>query len=81
MIKSLTSAFAVALIASAAISSAALASGGYYQGALGQPHASVDTLQTSSTGKRSIQHNRASVQIESQTVNSGDYYEGANRPI
>ena len=80
MTKSLTSSFAAALIASVAFGSAALASGDYYQGAIAQPTASVDLYQTSSVGERSIQRDNVSVQVASQAVDHGDYYEGANRP-
>ena len=78
MTKSLTSAFAAALIASATFGSAALAAGDYYEGV--SPHAvrhsQIDRTQTNSIGER----DQRLTQAPAQHVNRGDYYEGANRP-
>ncbi len=78
MTKSLTPAFAVALIASATFGGAALAAGDYYEGASQNAvrHSQIDRTQTNSIGERD-QH---LAQAPAQHVNRGDYYEGANRP-
>jgi hypothetical protein len=80
MTKSLTHAVA-ALIAFAAFGSAALASGDYYQGVYPEAAAAVDTFQTSSIrdASRAPRHD-AAVQVAGESVDHGDYYEGANRP-
>jgi hypothetical protein len=76
MTKSLTSTLAAALIASVAFGGAALAGGDYYTGASKDAAGQIDRVQTSSVGDRgSFTH-----QEVAQTVDSGDYYEGANRP-
>ena len=76
MTKSLTSTIAAALIASVAFGGAALAGGDYYQGASKDAATHLDRVQTSSVGDRgSFTH-----QEVAQTVDNGDYYEGANRP-
>ncbi|WP_105381971.1 DUF680 domain-containing protein [Neorhizobium alkalisoli] len=84
----ITSAFAAALIASVSFAGAALAEGDFYQGTQkGAPaaSASVDTTRTGS-----IQANRNEGQLlfsnggsrdnRGSDLNSGDYYEGVNRP-
>jgi hypothetical protein len=77
MTKSLASTIAAALIASASFGGAALAAGDYYEGA-SQNTASqqIDRTQTNSIGDRDQRFSQASA----QTVERGDYYEGANRP-
>jgi hypothetical protein len=75
MTKSLASAIAAALIASASFGGAALAAGDYYDGASKNAAAShIDRTQTNS-----IADQRAA-QAPDQTIDHGDYYEGANRP-
>ncbi|OHV75694.1 hypothetical protein [Rhizobium sp. LCM 4573] len=75
MTKSL--ALVAALVASAAYGSAALAAGDYYQGA--DKNASQSHVDARHTG--SINSGNHSVLAQNdQTVNRGDYYEGANRP-
>jgi Protein of unknown function (DUF680). len=77
MTKSLTAAFAAALVASATFGGAALAAGDYYEGISKDAAASrVDRVQTSSVGERA-DFARQDVR---QTPDHGDYYEGANRP-
>jgi hypothetical protein len=68
--KTITSAFAAALIASASFASVALAEGDYYEGAT--KAASVDHIQTGSIAQDG--------QEVPAAVNAGDYYDGANRP-
>ncbi|CAD7026816.1 hypothetical protein REJC140_02421 [Pseudorhizobium endolithicum] len=80
MTKSLTP-VAAALIASAAFGTAALASGEYYQGLYPEAAATVDTFQTSSVREASTAPRQdAAVQVAGETVDHGDYYEGATRP-
>lgn len=70
----ISSAIAAALIASASLGSAALAEGNYYQGVQkNAPTASVtvDRISTGSIGQND------KLQAD---VNSGDYFDGANRP-
>ena len=76
MTKSLTSTIAAALIASAAFGGAALADGDFYTGASKEATNQLDRVHTSSIGDRSY----ADQQVIAQTVDNGDYYEGANRP-
>jgi hypothetical protein len=85
----ITSAFAAALIASASFAGAALAEGNYYEGVTpkGAPaaSASVDATRTGS-----IQADRNEGQLlfsnggsrdnRGSDLNSGDYYDGVNRP-
>ncbi|CDZ29347.1 hypothetical protein [Neorhizobium galegae] len=68
----ITSAIAAALIASASFASAALAEGDYYEGA-SKASATVDHVQTGSIA----QDQQNQIQAD---VNSGDYFDGANRP-
>jgi hypothetical protein len=76
MTKSLTSTIAAAVIASVSFGGAALADGDYYVGASQDTASHIDRVQTSSIGERSyVAHQQVA-----QTVNRGDYYEGANRP-
>ncbi|MBP2558053.1 hypothetical protein J2T08_004781 [Neorhizobium galegae] len=70
----ISSAIAAALIASASFGSAALAEGDYYQGAQKNAPAASATVDHISTG--SIGQN-GKLQAD---VNSGDYFDGANRP-
>jgi hypothetical protein len=72
--KTITSAFAAALIASASFASVALAEGDYYEGAT--KAASVDHIQT---GSIALDAQQAGKEIPA-AVNAGDYYDGANRP-
>ena len=69
----ISSAIAAALIASASFASAALAEGDYYQGVQNAPAASatVDRISTGSIGQNET------LQAD---VNTGDYFDGANRP-
>ncbi|WP_105435443.1 hypothetical protein [Neorhizobium tomejilense] len=67
----ITSAIAAALIASASFASVALAEGDYYEGA-SKASAAVDHVQTGSIGQK--------VDAQKADVNSGDYFDGANRP-
>ncbi|KKX28819.1 hypothetical protein [Rhizobium sp. LC145] len=70
-------ALVAALVASAAYGSAALAAGDYYQGA--DKNASQSHVDARHTG--SINSGNHSVLAQNdQTINRGDYYEGANRP-
>ena len=70
----ISSAIAAALIASASFASAALAEGDYYQGVQKDAPAASVTVDRISTG--SIGQNDK-LQAD---VNSGDYFNGANRP-
>ncbi|MBA4784524.1 MAG: hypothetical protein H2046_01995 [Rhizobiales bacterium] len=77
MTKSLASSIAAALIASASFGGAALAAGDYYDGASKNAAAShIDRTQTNSIGDR----DQRFTQAPDQTIDRGDYYEGANRP-
>ncbi|MBP2558056.1 hypothetical protein J2T08_004784 [Neorhizobium galegae] len=71
----ITSAIAAALIASASFASVALAEGDYYDGA-SKASATVDQVQTGSIDRKAGAQ-KANIQTE---VNSGDYFDGANRP-
>ncbi len=71
----ITSAIAAAFIASASFSTAALAEGDYYDGA-SKASATVDQVQTGSIGQKADAW-KANIQVD---VNSGDYFDGANRP-
>jgi hypothetical protein len=71
----ITSAIAAALIASASFASLALAEGDYYDGA-SKASAAVDQVQTGSIGQKAGVE-KANIQAD---VNSGDYFDGANRP-
>jgi len=71
----ITSAIAAALIASASFATAALADGDYYEGA-SKASAIIDQVQTGSIGQKADTRT-ANVQAD---VNSGDYFDGANRP-
>jgi hypothetical protein len=71
----ITSAIAAALIASASFASVALAEGDYYEGA-SKASATVDHVQTGSIGQKADAR-KANIQAD---VNSGDYFDGANRP-
>ncbi|KAB1087619.1 hypothetical protein F4V91_14990 [Neorhizobium galegae] len=70
----ISAAIAAALIASASLGSAALAEGDYYQGVQKNAPATSATVDRISTG--SIGRNEK-LQAD---VNSGDYFDGANRP-
>ena len=70
----ISSAIAAALIASASLGSTALAEGDYYQGVQKNAPAASVTVDRISTG--SIGQNDK-LQAD---VNSGDYFDGANRP-
>lgn len=72
--KTITSTFAAALIASASFAGAALAEGDYYDGASKAPV--VDHIQTGSVAQNGQQNAR---DIPAP-VGHGDYYDGANRP-
>jgi hypothetical protein len=79
----ITSAIAAALIASASFVTAALADGNYYEGAT--PPSAGEQHPAKHQDKGSVSYNYTgsisrSQQFNDQTVNSGDYYEGANRP-
>ena len=75
--KSLASTIAAALIASASFGGVALAAGDYYEGASENTAANqIDRTQTNSIGERDQRFS----QSPAQTVDRGDYYEGANRP-
>ena len=65
-----------ALSASVALGSAAFAAGDYYEGvSKDRPAAvAVDTIKTGSIGFE------AQADHQPVAINSGDYYEGANRP-
>lgn len=82
MLKSIRSTLAIGLVASAAFGGAALASGEYYDGASAEPTASVDLFQTSSVGT-DVQAKRAvgMSAVSDQSVDHGDYYQGASRPL
>ncbi len=70
-----------ALVGSAAFGSAALASGNYYPGVSSEAPAAVDTFQTSSIVRQSaVSKDASTVELASQSVDTGDYYQGANRP-
>ncbi|MEN3148103.1 hypothetical protein ABCW43_12355 [Neorhizobium sp. IRAMC:178] len=71
----ITSAIAAALIASASFATAALADGDYYEGA-SKASAIIDQVQTGGIGQKADTRT-ANVQAD---VNSGDYFDGANRP-
>ncbi|CAN7422640.1 hypothetical protein [Neorhizobium sp. LjRoot104] len=71
----ISSAIAAALIASASFASVALADGDYYEGA-SKASATIDQVQTGSIGQKTDAQT-AGVQAD---VNSGDYFDGANRP-
>ncbi|MBP2558054.1 hypothetical protein J2T08_004782 [Neorhizobium galegae] len=71
----ITSAIAAALIASASFASVALAEGDYYDGA-SKASATVDQVQTGSIGQKADAQ-KANIQAD---ANSGDYFDGANRP-
>ncbi|WP_117195478.1 hypothetical protein [Rhizobium terrae] len=72
--KTMTSAIAAALIASASFASVALADGDYYEGA-SKASAAVDHVQTGSVAGYKQDANQIPTPI-----GRGDYYEGANRP-
>ncbi|SMF49759.1 hypothetical protein SAMN02982989_2667 [Xaviernesmea oryzae] len=72
--KTITSALAAALIASASFAGAAFAEGDYYEGVSKAP--AVDHVQTGSVAQNGQQH----AQAISVPVEDGDYYAGANRP-
>ena len=78
MTKSLTSTIAAALLASVTFGGAALAAGDYYEGASQNTvrHSQIDRTQTGSIGDRDQRFTSA----PAQTLDHGDYYEGANRP-
>ncbi|CDZ69441.1 hypothetical protein [Neorhizobium galegae] len=67
----ITSAIAAAFIASASFASVALAAEGDYFEGVSKASATVDQVQTGSIGQK------ATIQAD---VNSGDYFDGANRP-
>ncbi|CDZ40592.1 hypothetical protein NOJ28_10445 [Neorhizobium galegae] len=71
----ITSAIAAAFIASASFATAALAEGDYYDGA-SKASATIDQVQTGSIGQKADAQ-KANIQAD---VNSGDYFNGANRP-
>ncbi|CDZ28223.1 hypothetical protein [Neorhizobium galegae] len=71
----ITSAIAAAFIASASFATAALAEGDYYDGA-SKASATIDQVQTGSIGQKADAQ-KANIQAD---VNSGDYFDGANRP-
>jgi len=73
--KTITSAIAAALIASASFAGAALANGDYYEG-VSKDHASV--VDTAHTG--SVAQNVQQGQDIPAQPSHGDYYDGANRP-
>ncbi|WP_117191656.1 hypothetical protein [Rhizobium terrae] len=69
----ITSAIAAAFIASASFGSVALAEGDYYDG-VSKAGTAVDNVQTASIGQK------ADAQKLQSDINSGDYFNGANRP-
>ncbi|PXA83015.1 hypothetical protein DMC25_18575 [Caulobacter sp. D4A] len=75
----ISSAIATALIASASFGSAALAEGDYYQGIQKNAPAASATVDRTSTGSigQTTDVRKANIPAE---VNSGDYFDGANRP-
>ena len=82
MLKSIRSSLAISLVASAAFGGAALASGDYYDGASAETAATVDLFQTSSIGTEAKADRAAGVTaVSDQSVDHGDYYQGANRPL
>jgi hypothetical protein len=81
--KTIASTFAAVLIASAAFASAAQASEGeYYEGAQKQQPQAASTNNTSSYGYTGSAAAMAGLKLNASTpvVDSGDYYNGANRP-
>lgn len=72
---------AAAVLLAFSASSAAIAEGGYYQGLAGQQVTFIDPLRTSSNGKRKVNRSDFLSLTSGQTVDSGDYYHGASRPI
>ena len=73
--KTMTSAFAAALIASASFASVALAEGDYYDG-VSKTAAMVDHVRTDSIAQAGQQNANETA----PALNRGDYYDGANRP-
>ncbi|MDR6816748.1 hypothetical protein J2X76_001921 [Neorhizobium sp. 2083] len=75
----ISSAIAAALIASASFGSAALAEGDYYQGIQKNAPAASAAVDRTSTGSigQTADARKANIQAD---VNSGDYFDGANRP-
>ncbi|WP_117195474.1 hypothetical protein [Rhizobium terrae] len=85
----ITSAIAAALIASASFASVALADGDYYEGVQKTaPAAAATHVDRTSTGSIGAVHqdgklmfnNGGSRDNRASDLNSGDYYDGANRP-
>ncbi len=72
----ITSAIAAAFIASASFASVALAAEGDYFEGVSKTSATVDQVQTGSIGQKAGAQ-AANIQAD---VNSGDYFDGANRP-
>jgi hypothetical protein len=78
----ITSAIAATMVASASFATAALAEGNYYEG----PSASFSEQATQKhpVARSSVSYGyagSAAAQSQERTViNSGDYYDGANRP-
>lgn len=75
MNKTIISTLSAVMIASIAFGTAARAEGDYYEGASKNKSNAVDTINTAS-----ISLNSASADHQAATINSGDYYDGANRP-
>ena len=75
----ITSAIAAALIASVSFAGAALAEGDYYQGVQKNAPAASAAVDRTSTGSigQTADVRKANIQAD---VNSGDYFDGANRP-
>jgi len=75
----ISSAIAAALIASASFGSAALAEGDYYQGIQKNAPAASAAVDRTSTGSIGQKADARKADIQAG-VNSGDYFDGANRP-
>ncbi|MDQ0137576.1 hypothetical protein J2T08_005520 [Neorhizobium galegae] len=73
--------FAAAALLAFPASGAAIAEGDYYQGLAGQQVTFIDPLQTSNNSDRNVNRSDFLLQTSGQTIDSGDYYHGASRPI
>ncbi|EUB96738.1 hypothetical protein PMI07_001072 [Rhizobium sp. CF080] len=72
----ITSAIAAAFIASASFAGAALAAEGDYFEGVSKASTTIDQVQTGSIGQK-VDARTANIEAD---VNSGDYFDGANRP-
>ncbi len=73
--------FAAAALLAFPASGAAIAEGDYYQGLAGQQVTFIDPLQTSNNSDRNVNRSDFLLLTSGQTIDSGDYYHGASRPI